>query len=177
MPKVKICGVTCAEDARLAAEAGADFVGALPPPCPITEYEPWQEAADARRARRVARWTPHPHVNIAAGALVSASGRQAQPARHLRSRAMSTYVQIANRESHNLLKERFVIPKRQVQHLSHGCLGQFAEPTNAALARCSATSTAHAIILAAAAETGGCTHTTGDPLLLEITRLRGGMQA
>lgn len=47
-PKVKICGVTCAEDARLAVELGADYLG-------LNFHPPSPRYVDPERAREIAR--------------------------------------------------------------------------------------------------------------------------
>ena len=46
-PKVKICGVTCAEDARLAVDLGADYLG-------LNFYPPSPRFVDPERAREIA---------------------------------------------------------------------------------------------------------------------------
>ena len=46
-PKVKICGVTCAEDARLAVDLGADYLG-------LNFHPPSPRCVDPDRAREIA---------------------------------------------------------------------------------------------------------------------------
>lgn len=50
-PRVKICGVTTPEDARIAVDLGAAFVG-------INFYPPSPRFVDAKRARRIRRAVP-----------------------------------------------------------------------------------------------------------------------